>query len=42
MRVLNSSGQMMLLRWVEDHLQKNAYAPGPLMPVELPAGGEGK
>ncbi|GHJ83744.1 hypothetical protein NliqN6_0146 [Naganishia liquefaciens] len=36
--------QMMILRWVEDHLQKNAYAPGPLMPVDLDAdaGGEGK
>jgi hypothetical protein len=33
---------MMLLRWVEDHLQRNAYAPGPLVPVQLPAGGEGK
>lgn len=34
--------QMMLLRWVEDHLQKNAYAPGPLVPVNLDAAGEGK
>ncbi|KAJ9093942.1 hypothetical protein QFC20_007028 [Naganishia adeliensis] len=34
--------QMMLLRWVEDNLQRNAYAPGPLKEAVLPPAAGGK